>query len=203
MAYLESAAVVYLQRALGIEVGAIFPLRDAGSLEGLAWIELGREAATLVMLAAVGFLAGRSWLERLAWTAVAFGIWDVGYYGWLWVFVGWPSSPETWDLLFLLPLPWVGPVWAPVAVSVALVGFGLAAARRLRAGAAIRVERSTTVAAIGGGAIVVVSFMLDAAHILAGGTPTSFAWPVFLAGMALAAWGATVALRRSPRAPQG
>ncbi len=128
MAFLESAVVVYLQRALGIQVGALFPLQDPAGVGDLAAIEVGREAATLVMLATVGWLAGRSGLERLAWTAVAFGTWDILYYAWLWVFVGWPPSLGTWDLLFLIPVPWAGPVWAPVAVSVALVGFGLAAA---------------------------------------------------------------------------
>ena len=141
MAFLESAVVVYLQRALGIDPRALFPLRDPAVTGDLAFIEVGREAATLVMLAAVGWLAGRSGLERLAWTAVAFGTWDIVYYAWLWAFIGWPSSPATWDLLFLIPVPWTGPVWAPVAVSLALVGFGLAAAARLRAGRVVRVGR--------------------------------------------------------------
>ena len=87
------------------------------------------------MIGAVGWIAGRQPLERLAWAAVVFGAWDIGYYFWLWVFSGWPSSLGTWDLLFLLPLPWVGPVWAPVIVSLALVGFGLRWSARYRAGA--------------------------------------------------------------------
>ena len=91
MAFLESAVVVYLQRALGIDPRALFPLRDPAVTGDLAFIEVGREAATLAMLAAVGWLAGRSGLERLAWTAVAFGTWDILYYAWLWVFIGWPS----------------------------------------------------------------------------------------------------------------
>ena len=115
MAYLESAVVVYLQTALASQVGVIFPLRPASEAGDLIAIEAGREAATLAMLAAVGILAGRSRLERFAWGAVAFGAWDIAYYGWLWVFSGWPPSLGTTDLLFLLPLPWVGPVWSPVA----------------------------------------------------------------------------------------
>ena len=83
MAFLESAVVVYLQRALGIDPRALFPLRDPAVTGDLAFIEVGREAATLAMLAAVGWLAGRSGLERLAWAAVAFGTWDIFYYAWL------------------------------------------------------------------------------------------------------------------------
>jgi len=195
MAFLESAVVVYLQRALGIETGDLFPLQDPAGVGDLAAIEVGREVATLVMLATVGWLAGRSALERLAWTAVAFGTWDILYYAWLWVFVGWPPALDTWDLLFLIPVPWAGPVWAPVIVSLALVGFGLAAAARLRAGGPVRVGPSQVAAGLLGGFIVIVAFCWNAPQLLDGGIPTDFPWPVFAAGMALAAWGAATALR--------
>ena len=198
MAYLESAVVVYLQRALGMETGVLFPLRDPAGVGDLAAIEVGREAATLAMLAAVGWLAGRSPLERLAWTAVAFGTWDILYYAWLWVFVGWPPSLATWDLLFLIPVPWAGPVWSPVAVSVALIGFGLAAAARLRAGRPVRAGPAQLAAGIGGGVIVVAAFCWNAPLLTEGGVPTDFPWPIFAAGMALAAWGAATALRPGP-----
>jgi len=54
--------------------------------------EVAREAATLVMIAAVGWLAGRSPTERLAWAAVVFGTWDITYYLGLWLVIGWPES---------------------------------------------------------------------------------------------------------------
>lgn len=195
MAFLESAVVVYLQRALGIDPLALFPLQDPAGVGDLAAIEVGREAATLLMLVAVGWLAGRSALERLAWTAVAFGTWDILYYAWLAVFIGWPSSLGTWDLLFLIPVPWAGPVAAPVAVSVALVGFGLAAAARLRVGAPVRAGRAQLAAGILGGLVVILAFCWNAPLLLDGGIPTDFPWPVFAAGMTLAAWGAATALR--------
>ena len=195
MAFLESAVVVYLQRALGIDPRALFPVQDPAVTGDLAVIEAGREAATLVMLGAVGWLAGRSALERLAWTAVAFGVWDIFYYVWLWAFIGWPPSLGTWDLLFLIPVPWTGPVCAPVAISAALVGFGLGAARRLGAGRAVRAGRAQVTAGALGGLIVILSFCWDAPLVLDGGVPTEFAWPIFTAGLALAAWGATTALR--------
>ena len=194
MAFLESAVVVYLQRALGIDPRALFLVRDPVLTGDLALIEVGREAATLVMLAAVGWLAGRGGLERLAWTAVAFGTWDILYYAWLWAFIGWPSSPGTWDLLFLIPVPWAGPIWAPVAISLALVGFGLAAARRIRVGRVVHAGRAQIAAGGAGGLIVVASFCWNAALVLDGGTPTDFPWPIFAAGLGLAAWGATTAI---------
>jgi len=201
MAFLESVVVVYLQRALGIDPTALFPVPEPVLAGDLALIEVGREAATLVMLGAVGWLAGRSGLERLAWTAVAFGAWDILYYGWLWVFIGWPPSLGTWDLLFLIPVPWTGPVWAPMAISLALVGLGLAAARRLRAGRPVRAGRAQIVAGVTGGVFVIFSFCWNAALVLDGGTPTDFPWLVFAAGLGLAAWGATTALRPPPARP--
>jgi hypothetical protein len=204
MAFLESAVVVYLQRALGIDPRALFPLQNPVVTGDLATIEVGREAATLVMLGTVGWLAGRSGLERLAWTAVAFGTWDIFYYAWLWAFIGWPSSLGTWDLLFLIPVPWAGPVWAPVAISLALSGFGLAGARRIRGGRPVRAGRAQVGAGIVGGLVVILSFTLDAGRILAGAAPDTFVWPIFAAGLAIAAWGATTTLGPpSDRPPRG
>lgn len=192
MAYLEAAVVVYLRAALGVGTGDVFPVDFSATGNHLGFIELGRELATLLMIAGVGWIAGRSPLERLAWAAVVFGIWDVGYYAWLWVFSGWPPSVGTWDLLFLLPVPWAGPVWAPVVVSGGLVAFGLIFAGRLRSGSGVRLGRSGLVALLTAGAIVVLSFILNANVVLAGETPTSFPWPVFGLGMTM---GVVVAAR--------
>ena len=195
MAYVEAAVVVDLNGAIGQQIGAFFPLLPAMTAGPLILIETGREAATLVMLAGVGIVAGRSALERLAWTAVAFGIWDIGYYAWLHVFTGWPPTLGTWDVLFLLPVPWTGPVWAPIAVSVALVGFGLAVARRLHGGGSVRLSSWHLAAALAGGLLVVLSFTLDAPSLMAGGIPRFYAWPVLVAGLAVASAAALDTLR--------
>ena len=199
MAYLEAAVVVYLQLALGLQVGAIFPLLPASGAGNLVAIEAGRELATLVMIATVGLLVGRTRLERLAWSAVIFGTWDVGYYAWLHVFSGWPPTLDTPDLLFLLPVPWVGPVWSPVAVSAALVGVGLAAAWALRSGRRLEVARWHWVAGIGGGLLVVLSYTLDAGRLIDGGLPGPYPWPIFAIGMLLAVWAGLDALRSADR----
>jgi hypothetical protein len=126
---------------------------------------------------------------------VVFGVWDIGYYFWLWVFSGWPEALTTWDLLFLLPVPWAGPVWAPMAVSLALVAFGLALAGRYRAGLAPRTGRWPLATLVAGGVVVVLSFVTNAALVLDAGTPIDFAWPIFAAGMVLGIGAATVILR--------
>lgn len=197
MAYLEAAVVVYLQTALNAKVGAVFPLLPADETTGLIAIEAGREAATIAMIAAVGVLAGRTWLERLAWGAVVFGVWDIGYYAWLYVFSGWPPTLGTPDILFLLPVPWVGPVWSPMAVSAALVGVGLAAASAIRRGRVISIARWHLAAGLGGGLLVILSYTLDAGRLIEGGMPGPYPWPVFAAGMLVALVAAADALRRA------
>ncbi len=203
MAYLEAAVVVYLQVALGGQVGAIFPLRPAIVAGDLVAIEVGREAATLVMIAAVGVLAGRTRVERLAWGAVVFGAWDIGYYAWLFVFSGWPPSLATTDLLFLIPVPWVGPVWSPVIVSMALVGVGLVAARTVRSGRPLSLSRRHWLAGLAGGLLVILSWTLDAGRLIDGGLPGPYPWPVFAAGMLLAMAAAVDALRSAVRGAPG
>jgi hypothetical protein len=201
MAYLESAVVVYLTLALGGQVGEIFPLRPAIEAGDLVAIEVGREAATLVMIATAGMLAGRTGLERLAWAAVVFGAWDIGYYAWLNVFSGWPPSLGTTDLLFLIPVPWVGPVWSPMAVSVALVWVGLVVARMIRSGRTVALSGRHWLAGIGGGLLVILSYTLDAGRVIDGGVPGPYPWPLFAAGMLLALAAAVHVLRGARHTP--
>jgi hypothetical protein len=184
MGYLEAAVVVYLRSA--IETGSVVPAHDPGTLGTFEAIEVARELATLVMIAAVGWLAGRTRLERLAWAAVVFGAWDLVYYLGLRLAIGWPPSLDTWDVLFLIPGPWVGPVWAPIVVSAALVGSGLTAARRLRAGRPIVVGPARALAALAGGGLVILGFLVDTNRVLAGESLAWTGWPLFGAGLALA-----------------
>ncbi|MFL5518613.1 MAG: hypothetical protein ACJ8DJ_20850, partial [Gemmatimonadales bacterium] len=122
MAYVEAAVVVYL-RAIYYPHGFAFPL--APMAPDTVAIEIGREAATLVMLLGVAMLAGTERRDRFLTFWVSFGVWDLFYYVWLWLLVGWPPSLLTWDVLFLIPVPWTGPVLAPVTVSILLVVGGL------------------------------------------------------------------------------
>jgi hypothetical protein len=96
-------------------------------LGGFGSVELPRELATLIMLFAVGWLAGPTWRARLGYFAIAFGTWDIFYYVFLKIISGWPHSLLDWDILFLLPLPWWGPVLAPVLISLLLILWGTVA----------------------------------------------------------------------------
>lgn len=187
--YLEAAVVVYLRSPIG--AGVALPIENPATFAAFEAIEVVREAATLAMIAAVGWLAGRVPIERLAWSAVVFGTWDIVYYAGLRWAIGWPQSLDTWDVLFLVPAAWIGPVWAPIVVSAALVGVGLAAARHLRAGRALRIGPPEVAGGFVGGGLVILSFLVDSGRVLAGDLSPWSGWPLFLAGMAIAGGAAT------------
>ncbi len=118
MAALESAVVVYL-RAIYYpeEFTVVFKPIDGK----IIMVEICREVATLIMLAAVGFLSGKNFKERLAYFFFCFAIWDIFYYAWLKAFIDWPASFFDWDILFLIPFTWLGPVLAPVICSLTMI----------------------------------------------------------------------------------
>lgn len=215
MAWLESAVVAYL-RALYYPGGFRFPLAPIDPQ--LALIEVGREAATLVMLFAPGALLAHHRLARFAWFAILFGVWDVFYYVWLKVFLDWPASLLTPDILFLIPVPWVGPVLAPCIVSAGLVALGMALLRQLARNPAFQVGAAAWGWMSLGAAIILASFLLDPVRYLAeagsapwsvdaaGGAgleglahyvPGPFPWGLFLAGCTLALLGMLKALGRT------
>ena len=118
MAFLESMIVIYL-RKLYYPLGFNFPLSSIDSnILALEWV---RESFTLVMLISIGILAGKKFYDRFAYFLYAFAIWDIFYYIWLKVILDWPSSFLTMDLLFLIPWPWVGPVLAPILLSLTMI----------------------------------------------------------------------------------
>jgi len=122
MGMLESAVVIYLRDILYPE-GFDFPLNPVRP--DLVWTEILREVATLVMILGVGILTGRNLAERFAWFLYAFAVWDIFYYVFLRLLAGWPESLMTWDVLFLLPVTWTGPVITPLIVASTMILFAL------------------------------------------------------------------------------
>jgi hypothetical protein len=190
MAYLESAIVVYLRR-LYYPRGFDFPLViiDVPTL----LIEVGRETATIVMLATVGVAAGRTKVGKWAYFLYLFGVWDIFYYIWLKVFLDWPASLCTWDVLFLIPVPWVGPVLAPVTVSLTMIGMALVLLHLEQRGPVLPAGKKVWLAQMVAVLLVIVSFTMDVVPrlpdngaLLAQWTPAYYRWWMLLLGQALA-----------------
>jgi hypothetical protein len=118
MAFLESAVVIYL-RELYYPAGFAFPM--VSMPEKIAITEVLREAATLIMLLTIGYLGGGNSRQRFAWFIYSFAIWDLFYYVFLKLILDWPLSWFTWDILFLIPVVWTGPVLAPILASVTMI----------------------------------------------------------------------------------
>ena len=131
MGWLEAVVVVYIRALIGIPHGPATPepLDVMKRLHEIPWLirtEQGRELATLVMLAAVAWVAARSLRPRLGALLLCFGVWDIAYYVGLYQMLRWPPSLATLDVLFLIPQHplWNQPVWVPVAISCVMVTAG-------------------------------------------------------------------------------
>lgn len=159
MAWVEAATVYYLRRLVDrVEPYQPNPLPMMG---GLGAVELAREMATLIMLFAVGTLAGRSWRARFGYMAVAFGLWDIFYYAFLKIICGWPHSWVDWDVLFLIPLPWWGPVLAPMMIAALMIGWGTLASQSDAAEVRGKLERWSWLAGGVGTGLALYLFMAD------------------------------------------
>ena len=132
MAYVEAAVVAYLRLLTPGQSFDASQAAVAGALPPrIVYTEAGREAATLVMLVAVACLAARKgWWKRLGYLLWAFAVWDVLYYAWLCVLIGWPPGLMTMDVLFLIPFVWVAPVVFPIAVSGVMMVLALVILKR-------------------------------------------------------------------------
>jgi hypothetical protein len=212
--YVEAAVVVYLrglcepireQAMAGTPHDEVFPLLTLEQLQAagpgpahMLTVELGRELATLGMLAAAGLAVGRKFVEGFAGFLIAFGVWDIFYYLFLKLLVDWPASLWTWDILFLIPVPWVGPVIAPVIVSASMIAAGVAVLYREGVGRPIPLGWFHSAAASVGGLLIVAAFCWDWRAAVAGHWPNPFHWPLFAAGELLGVGAFLAALWRRP-----
>jgi len=185
MAFLEALFVVYL-RNISHPIGS-----------SLFNLELGREAATIIMLACVGILAGRERHEKFSFFMFGFAIWDIFYYVFLKLVLNWPPSIMTWDTLFYIPVKWFSPVLAPVIVSVTLIMFSLAIEKAEGTKKKVVVKTKEEGLLIIGCVMILFTFIYDYLRIIVSGmslsssqllsilnayTPTTYNWPLFIIG---------------------
>jgi hypothetical protein len=193
MGFLEAAVVVYL-RLLYYPHGFEFPLVALD--ERVSIVEILREAATIIMLIGVGVLAGKNSPQRVAFFLLAFAIWDLFYYVFLKLILDWPSSWLTWDILFLIPAPWVGPVSSAVIASVTMIIFASAILRKEFQDRSQKIKRREWTLITLGSLIIILSWMWDyikysgrvadvsrtALEVLSTYVPDQFNWGLFGAG---------------------
>ncbi|PKP10318.1 MAG: hypothetical protein CVU09_07970 [Bacteroidetes bacterium HGW-Bacteroidetes-4] len=216
MGLLESAVVVYL-RELYYPEGFAFPLKPMSPI--LILTEILREAATLVMLIAIGVLAGRTRTERFGYFVFTFAVWDIFYYLFLKLLLNWPESLLTWDILFLLPTTWVGPVIAPVILSLLMIALSLAISYFTDRSLQTRIIGHEWLALVTGSLVVIVSFTLAYVQFMLSRfswvefllpnakvteqallfVPQHFHWGLFSAGVLIIAFGLAVFIFRTKK----
>jgi hypothetical protein len=204
MAFLETAVVIYL-RKLYYPEGFEFPLKIID--QDVAITEFIREIATLIMLAGIGFFAGRNNIERFAFFIFSFAIWDIFYYVFLYLLLGWPASLFTWDVLFLVPVTWVGPVLAPVINSITMILLAAVIIYWIEINRACRIGLSAWLLLVAGSLVVITAYVQDywtfmterfttlqmfssssskeAIAFACSYTPRGFNWWFFLAGVTI------------------
>lgn len=182
MAYLEASVVIYL-RALYYPEGFAFPIRQMPM--NMAVIELMREAATVVMLLAIAFLVERSGRGRLICFMLIFGIWDIFYYIWLKAAIGWPSSVLTWDLLFLIPVIWTGPVIAPIIVSILMITAAALYYMHQEASERVSIKTGDWILIVLAACVIFLAFAYNHRITFRGDIPQRFPWEIFASGVAL------------------
>lgn len=204
MAHVEATLVIYLRRLHHAgDPLTLFPLVTLPSHD-LA-IELARELSTLVMIASVAFLYAKHGPRVFAAFLYVFGLWDIAYYAWLKLMLGWPTSWLEWDVLFLIPWPWLAPWIAPVLAAAAFVISG--ACTLLAKPAAPAPSRAEYVAFATGAAIVTGAFLVPGLPSSEGAAPAgidrpgAFDWRLFGVGYVVMAAG--LFAKKLPKVPLG
>lgn len=190
MALLEAAVVTYLRTFLD----RIDPYQP-GPLPVPQWlmpIEVAREVATVIMLLVVAWLAGRHWRHRFGYFLIAFGVWDIFYYLFLAPMSGWPGSLLDWDVLFLIPMPWWGPVLAPACIAALMVAGGTMITQFGKVDVALWPGPVSWAMSLAGAVLALYVFMADALYApewsqqaLTNLLPVAFNWPLFVLALAL------------------
>jgi len=182
LAFIEAVVVVYL-RTLFYPEGFIFPLVDF--ISDKRWlqfleIETYREGATLAVLFCSSWLYGKNFRTRFAYFLTIFAVWDIFYYIWLKVLLGWPSSIMEWDILFLIPVPWAGPVLAPIILSITMLIGAMLILHRESCGRPLRISRIAGYGFILAGLILVGHFCYAGMHVSQIDYKAYFNWLIFL-----------------------
>ena len=192
--YIEAAVVVYLRQIFHPE-GFTFPMVVFGISETartMLLVEIGREAATIVLIIGGCILAGKNLRQRLAYFLIIFAVWDIFYYVFLWAILGWPASIMDWDILFLIPTAWAGPVLAPVLVSAVMLLIAGMILYRDAGGKAMKMTAWDMAGLTAASLVIIASFCIAGQFMHKEDYASHFSWLTFGAGLI----GATVVTGR-------
>jgi len=181
--FIEATVVIYLRQIYYPE-GFSFPIKIIS--DKTIFIEYLREFATLILIFSASCVAGKTKMEKFAYFMYIFGIWDIFFYIFLNFFLNWPSSILEYDLLFLIPVAWVGPVLAPVIISVLLISAGIIIIYFENNNYKIYQTKLLWLLEISGGFIVFISFILSAGDVINRLYPAHFYWWLFCSGVIIA-----------------
>jgi hypothetical protein len=163
MGFLEGIVAVYL-RQIYYPGGFTFPLiMLSPEMMKVEWL---RETATIVMLGAIAWLAGKNFIQRLSYFLFTFAIWDITYYAALKLILDWPASWLTWDILFLIPVPWLGPVLAPVICSATMILMALLYVLLPERGRPVTITLPDWILTLGGSAFIFYTFIRDYLYLI-------------------------------------
>lgn len=216
MGFLEAIVVVYV-RELYYPEGFEFPLKALPPK--IVAIELVREMTTLLMLGSVAWISGKSFVRRLLVFIFTFGIWDILYYVALKIFLGWPVSVFTWDILFLIPITWTSPVLAPVICSVVMILMALVLEWFRKKGKLLKFLWYELALLFTGAFVIFYTFIYDVGSIIISGNflpdfltlaedpdflneltsyfPDDFQWGLFVLGLLIILAGNALIIRRA------
>lgn len=204
MGFMETAVVVYLRNIYYPE-GFQFPLIPVSTIDGIT--ELLRELATIIMLIAVAFICSKNAIHRFAFFLLSFAIWDLCYYIFLKMLLNWPESIFTWDILFLIPIPWLGPVIAPVLLSILMLVFSFVLLKFKPETGQILITFPSLIKLVTGSLVTIFSFIINylifknvsplnlTSNTMNSGInelnnykPDEFYWWIYFSGVAILVW---------------
>lgn len=177
---IEAAVVFYLRQ---IYYPGDFQFPAVLMNDPIMKVELARESVTIIMLWAAAELSRKTIAGKIAVFMFLFGVWDIFYYIFLKIISGWPETLTTWDILFLLPLIWTGPVWAPILVSLVLMACGIILINFDEKGIILKLSLSYWTGEMAAAVLIVLSFILPGLKVAAGQIPGSYPWYIFLCGL--------------------
>ena len=219
MAFLEATVIIYL-RKIYYPLGFDFPLKGFidSNIMGIEWV---REFFTIVMLLSVALLASKKFYKKFAYFIYAFAIWDIFYYVFLKLTLNWPPSFLTWDILFLIPLPWIGPVITPVLFSILMLSLAFLIIYFEDKGKNVKITLKELCFFIMGVLLILYTWLYDYVKIIFSNgfvkdfftlaenqqftqvvssyVPLSYNWPLFITGIALIILGIILFYLRTSR----